>query len=102
MTITYITTSEFQIKSDEGYQDNTELMKLVWKTLDLIDQKCRQVLIDYYYHRLSMKEIMRKMEFKNEQIAKNKRYRCKEKLDGIIADKPGLKSHLNHLYYERV
>ncbi|MCF8371833.1 MAG: sigma-70 family RNA polymerase sigma factor [Bacteroidales bacterium] len=94
-------TKELRHEKDEGYRDNSELMELVWKTLDLIDEKCKQVLIDYYYNRLSMKEIMTKMGFKSEQVAKNKRYRCKDRLDEIIAERPGLKKHLNQLYYER-
>ncbi|MEA3443134.1 MAG: sigma-70 family RNA polymerase sigma factor [Bacteroidota bacterium] len=94
-------TNKFQSENDNTSQDNSELMSLVWKTLNLIDEKCKQVLIDYYYHRLSMKEIMRKMGFKSEQVAKNKRYRCKERLDNIISDRPKLKQHLNQLYYER-
>ncbi len=94
-------TNKFQSETDTSYYDNTELMKLVWKTLEMIDEKCKQVLIDYYYHKFSMKQIMTKMGFKNEQIAKNKRYRCKERLDNIIADRPKLKQYLNQLYYER-
>ncbi len=94
-------TNKFQSKSDDENQDNTELMRLIWKTLDIIDEKCKQVLIDYYYHRLSMKEIMKKMGFKSEQVAKNKRYRCKERLDCIISERPKLKHHLKQLYYER-
>ena len=94
--------SEVRDVEENGYHDTSELMKLIWQTLELIDQKCKEVLIDYYYHRLSMKEITQKMGFKNEQIAKNKRYRCKERLDRIIADRPALKEQLNQLYYERV
>ncbi len=94
-------TNEFRQEKDNAGQDNSELMKLVWKTLEMIDEKCKQVLIDYYYHRLSMKEIMKKMGFKSEQVAKNKRYRCKERLDEIISEKPRLKQQLNQLYYER-
>lgn len=94
------TTKQFQDERNDGQKDNSELMELVWRTLELIDPKCKQVLIDYYYNRLSMKEIMTKMGFKSEQVAKNKRYRCKEKLDEIILDRPGLKKHLNQLYYE--
>jgi RNA polymerase sigma factor (sigma-70 family) len=93
-------TKQFQNEKEEGYRDTSELMNLVWNTLELIDEKCKEVLIDYYYNRLSMKDIMTKMGFKSEQVAKNKRYRCKEKLDEIISERPGLKKQLNQLYYE--
>ncbi len=86
---------------DDNEQDNDELINIIWKILDNLGTSCKQVLLDYYYHRLSMKEIKEKMGFKTDQVAKNKRYRCKDKLDNFIKDKPGLKQQIDKLYYDR-
>ena len=86
---------------DDNEQDNDELINIIWKILDKLGTSCKQVLLDYYYHRLSMKEIKEKMGFKTDQVAKNKRYRCKDKLDSFIKDKPGLKQQIDKLYYDR-
>jgi len=91
-----------EISSDDDInQNNDELISIIWKILDKIGESCKQVLLDYYYHRLSMKEIKEKMGFKTDQVAKNKRYRCKDKLDRFIKEKPGLKQQIDKLYYDR-
>ena len=92
---------EISVEDDSFKNDETELLKVVWEVLGKIGATCKQVLLDYYYHRMTMKEIKEKMGFKSEQVAKNKKYRCKEKLDSFIKEKPGLQQHLNKLYYDR-
>ena len=88
------------ITDNDDTKDYSELLELVYKLLDLIGETCKEVLIDYYYNKYSMRDIMDKMGFKSEQVAKNKKFRCKEKLDSLIAERPGLKQHLNRLYDE--
>ena len=85
---------------NDSPKDYSELLEVVYKLLNLIGETCKSVLIDYYYNRYSMKDIMEKMGFKSDQVAKNKRYRCKERLDNLMASKPGLKQYLNQLYDE--
>ncbi len=92
---------EISAEDDSYRQDEGELLKVIWNVLEKIGETCKQVLLDYYYHKMTMKEIKEKMGFKSEQVAKNKRYRCKEKLDNFIKEKPGLQQHLNKLYYDR-
>ncbi|MFK8102010.1 MAG: RNA polymerase sigma factor [Saprospiraceae bacterium] len=63
--------------------------------LKSLGESCRSVLIYYYYDRLKMKEIMKRMDFSSEQVAKNKKSRCMKKLKELIAANPGFKDLLN-------
>ncbi len=92
---------EISTEDDSYKHDETELLKVIWEILENIGTTCKQVLLDYYYHKMTMKDIKEKMGFKNEQVAKNKKYRCKEKFDTYIKGKKGLQQYLNKLYYDR-
>ncbi len=63
--------------------------------LKSLGESCRKVLIYYYYDRLKMKEIMKRMNFSSEQVAKNKKSGCMKKLKELIAANPGFKDLLN-------
>jgi len=58
-------------------QINSERIK---KVLDLLSDKCRDLLHEYYFNGSSMIEIMTKFNLKSEQSAKNKKYLCMKKL----------------------
>lgn len=47
--------------------------------LEQLGEKCRQLLLLFYYHRLSFESIAKKLDFKNDKVAKNQKYRCLEK-----------------------
>ena len=50
-----------------------------------VGEDCRKVLNYFYYDRLSMKEIMQRMGYSSEQVAKNKKSACMKKLQALIA-----------------
>jgi RNA polymerase sigma-70 factor (ECF subfamily) len=62
---------------------NEEISSKVKEMLDLIDSKCQKVLTLFYFHKLSMEEIATEMEFKNEDVAKNKKLKCLKRLQHI-------------------
>ena len=59
-----------------------------------LGEGCRDVLIFYYFERLRMREIARRMGFANEQVAKNKKSGCMKKLKQLVKDSPILKKLL--------
>ena len=67
------------------------------KLIDQLGDSCRQVLILYYYDRLSMKEIAEQMGFSGDQVAKNKKSNCLKKLREIILNSPHYRSLLKNL-----
>ncbi|MHB1278159.1 MAG: RNA polymerase sigma factor [Bacteroidia bacterium] len=47
--------------------------------LEQLGEKCRELLVLFYYHRLSFESIAKKLGFRNDKVAKNQKYRCLEK-----------------------
>ena len=72
-------------------RERTNLLEEVLKHLG---DKCRTILLYYYYERLSMKEVSKKMNYANEQVAKNKKSACMKKLRSLIQELPTLKNDL--------
>lgn len=58
-----------------------------------IGEACKNVLIYYFYYNMSMKEISQKMGFSSEDVAKTKKFKCKQKLLELVKKDPSL----NHL-----
>ena len=46
---------------------------------NLLGEKCRQMLILFYFKKKSFKEIAKDFSFSDERVAKNQKYRCMEK-----------------------
>lgn len=65
------------------------------KLLETLTGDCKRVLVYYYYDRLKMKDIAERMNFANDQVAKNKKSSCLKKLKSIVSKSPRLKDILN-------
>jgi RNA polymerase sigma factor (sigma-70 family) len=48
--------------------------------LDLVGEKCKEVLIKFYYLEFSMKEIAEEMGYASDKMAKKKKYECLKKI----------------------
>lgn len=55
---------------------------------------CQRILIASIYSELTMKAIARKMGYANDQVARNKKYRCLEELKKRIQQNPSLINQL--------
>jgi DNA-directed RNA polymerase specialized sigma24 family protein len=62
---------------------NEEITTKVKELMELIDVKCQKVLTLFYFHNLSMEDIAQEMDFKNEDVAKNKKLKCLKRLQHI-------------------
>jgi RNA polymerase sigma factor (sigma-70 family) len=62
---------------------NQEITDKLKELMELIDIKCQKVLTLFYFHNLSMEDIAQKMEFKNEDVAKNKKLKCLRRLQQL-------------------
>ena len=61
-----------------------ERYSMVQKHFGRMGQKCKEVLYNFYFHRMSMHSIAQELNFANEQVAKNKKSRCLKKLKSLI------------------
>lgn len=78
--------------------DTAEWSEFAWPYEELVDkrvlalqqslkqlgEKCRQLLIRYYYHNLTMKVIAAEMEYENADVVKSLKARCMKQLKSIL------------------
>ncbi len=69
----------------EDWGEKEDLLQLMERGLQMIDEKCRSLLTRYYYQGQSMEEIASDMEYKNSATTKNMKYKCVQKLRKLIA-----------------
>ncbi len=59
-----------------------------------LGQDCQKVLGLSIYHYFNNKEIAHEMNYENEQVARNKRYKCMKRLKEMIKEKPKILAFL--------
>lgn len=67
---------------------------------DLVGQlgdPCRKILMLFYYENLSMKEIVDHLPYENEQVVRNKKYKCLQQLTGLIKNNPAIARQMQEI-----
>lgn len=65
--------------------------------VDQLGESCRKVLLLFYYENMSMKEIVDHLPYDNEQVVRNKKYKCLQQLTGFIKDNPAIARQLQEI-----
>lgn len=60
---------------------------------------CKKILTLFYYENLSMREILEVTDYENEQVVRNKKYKCLKQLEKMLQEKPHLKESLKNLLH---
>jgi len=60
---------------------------------------CQKILTLFYYENLSMREILEATDYENEQVVRNKKYKCLKQLEQMLNEKPHLKQTLKNLLH---
>lgn len=76
-------------------EGKAEVMRLVGELGDT----CQKILLLFYYENMSMKEILEATDYENEQVVRNKKYKCLKQLEQLIMEKPFLKETLKNLLH---
>ena len=70
----------------------SEYHKAIQDMFVRLGEKCKQLLTMVYYEDLSMKDILDKTtDYQNEQVLRNKKYKCMKQLEQMIEDNQDLK-----------
>lgn len=72
------------------------------KVMDLVEElgeTCRKILLLFYYDNLSMREILEQTDYDNEQVVRNKKYKCLKQLEQLINSNPALKETLKTIMH---
>lgn len=76
-------------------EGKAEVIRLVGE----LGETCRKILLLFYYENLSMKEILETMHYENEQVVRNKKYKCLKQLEQMVNADPALKQTLKNLLH---
>ena len=63
---------------ENSYRDEIE-NKLAEKAFTMLGDRCKQLLLLFYFKKESLKDIAATLKFSSEKVAKNQKYRCIEK-----------------------
>ncbi|GJM32194.1 MAG: hypothetical protein DHS20C18_11950 [Saprospiraceae bacterium] len=73
-----------------------ERKEVLDKVMQQLGEKCREILIYYYYDRMRMKNIAELMGLSNEQVAKNKKSGCMKKMRNLVLEQPFYKTYFGN------
>jgi RNA polymerase sigma factor (sigma-70 family) len=94
---------QFEMSRDKDEADvshHISAMEQKRQLRSLVDQlgdACRKVLILFYYENMSMKEIVDHLPYENEQVVRNKKYKCLQQLTGLIKDNPAIARQMQEI-----
>jgi RNA polymerase sigma factor (sigma-70 family) len=80
---------------------NRESTGLLMKTVEKLGEACKKILLAFYFDKMEMKEILQLLNYENEQVVRNKKYKCMKQLEEMITSQPLLAQNLKSiLFYE--
>lgn len=76
-----------------------ETTQQIMGIVEQLGETCRKILVMFYYENLPMKEMLEQLDYENEQVVRNKKYKCLKQLEQMISDNPTLKQNLKNLLH---
>jgi RNA polymerase sigma factor (sigma-70 family) len=74
-----------------------EMKKELNDMLQDLGESCRKILELFYYENLSMKEIVAHLHYENEQVVRNKKYKCLSQLTEKMKQNPLVREKLSEM-----
>jgi RNA polymerase sigma factor (sigma-70 family) len=69
---------------EEWPEEQTEGQEDVYRIIDSLNSPCKELLFGYYYDSLSMEDLAVRLNYKDSNVAKTKKYQCMQKLKNYI------------------
>lgn len=82
---------------EEDFSDmliSTEKQKVIKDVLSQLGERCKELLMNIFFHQMTPEEIVEKMGFTNENAVKTKKYKCKQRLIELIQANASLRVFL--------
>jgi len=74
-----------------------EHLAIIQQLFEKLGAKCKQLLMLVYYEDLSMNDIVKQMpDYQNEQVLRNKKYKCMKQLEQMMQDDESLRTQLKN------
>lgn len=77
---------------------NRESKAMLMQLVESIGDTCKQILMAFYFENLAIKDILQTLSYENEQVVRNKKYKCLKQLEQLISSKPNLAKNLKSVY----
>jgi RNA polymerase sigma factor (sigma-70 family) len=90
----YADAEDVDISNRVFSKSNTDVMQTVFKQ---VGDVCSRILIGFYYENVSMKDLLQRFHFDNEQVLRNRKMRCMKKLKKLLTEQPELLQRLKIL-----
>ncbi len=84
----------------ENHIVNRELKNTLVKVIESLGINCKKILLAFYYENLPMKDILQHLQYENEQVVRNKKYKCLQQLEQMINANNQLAANLQSILYE--
>lgn len=79
--------------------ENRESHRLLLEAVADLGESCKNILMMFYYENQSMKDIAATTHYENEQVVRNKKYKCLKKLEAILTKDARLAEKFKSLLY---
>jgi RNA polymerase sigma factor (sigma-70 family) len=78
----------FDLPTPEDFQiDSEQNIKIIDHILENLGNPCKTLLTNYYYLKMSMKQIAESLHYSSENNAKNQKYKCLERAKKMVREK---------------
>jgi RNA polymerase sigma factor (sigma-70 family) len=94
---------QFELTRDQKEADvshhivDLEKKRQLRELVNKLGEPCQKILLLFYYENLSMKEIVDHLPYENEQVVRNKKYKCLQQLTGMIKENPSIATQINEI-----
>ncbi|MFT3703455.1 MAG: sigma-70 family RNA polymerase sigma factor [Agriterribacter sp.] len=79
--------------------EGREARKILSGLLQQLGETCQKILLAFYYHNLPMKEILQTLDYQNEQVVRNKKYKCLKELEKRVTADSNLLNTFKSAYW---
>ena len=73
--------------------DRETKMQLM-EVVDKLGETCKKILLAFYFENLAIREILQTLNYENEQVVRNKKYKCLKQLEQMMMAEPDLVKNL--------
>lgn len=73
--------------------DRETKMQLM-NVVDKLGETCKKILLAFYFENLAIREILQNLNYENEQVVRNKKYKCLKQLEQMMMAEPNLVKNL--------
>lgn len=81
---------------DHDFEEKEKKENLL-EIMDQLGDKCKQILVAFYYEDLTLKELATKLKYKNVQVVSNQKGKCMKSLISLLEQNPDLKATFKNL-----